>query len=228
MINFPYKLSSTLTNEELKQYFLAYQQGDLEARQILIERNIRLVMYAVNNFYNNSPYEEDELFSAGLIGLIKSVDTYDFSKNIAFITYALKCIKNEILIFMRNNYKHLIVESYDKKDNNNETNIIDTISTKEDFTESLENKELYAFIDQCLLKLPSKDQEILKSYFGFGNNEPKTQEEIAKIFNLTQPNISREMKKNLQKIKNELLKEKLIEFRINQDSPKRTYNRKSG
>lgn len=226
MINFPYKLSSTLTNEELKQYFLAYQQGDLEARQILIERNIRLVMYTVNNFCTNSSYEEDELFSAGLIGLIKSVDTYNLNKNVAFITYSLKCIKNEIFIFMRNNYKNLNVDSYDKKNDSNETNVIESISTNEDFTESLENKELYAFIDQCLLKLPAKDQEILKLYFGFGNNEPKTQEEISKIINLPQPNISKKMKKNLQKIKNELLKEKLMEIRNEPTSSRRRYNRK--
>lgn len=101
-------LSQPFSEEELNIYFRNMKNGDLNARNAIIEHNIKLVInIVIKNFYN-TPYEINELVSVGLIGLIKSVDTFDINKNVKFITYSVTCIKNEILEFLRKNKKILL------------------------------------------------------------------------------------------------------------------------
>ena len=99
--NLPYPLSK----EELYQCFQKYYSGDKEAKEKIIKSNIRLVIHQALKFYN-TPYEQEELISVGLIGLLKSVDTFDETRGVSFVTYASHCINNEILMFIRVNKKH--------------------------------------------------------------------------------------------------------------------------
>ena len=94
-------LPKVLSEDELKFYFSRYKTGDVEARNIIITSNIRLVFNRVLKVFINLPYEKNELIEVGLIGLIKAVDTFDYTKNIKFNSYAARCIENEILMFIR-------------------------------------------------------------------------------------------------------------------------------
>lgn len=104
---FEFYLPPRLTDEEIKHYFELYRLGDKEAYRILIERNLRLVVFIAKK-YESTNIEIDDLYSIGNIGLIKAVSTFDLSKNFSFATYASRCIENEILMFLRKN-KHILV-----------------------------------------------------------------------------------------------------------------------
>ncbi len=109
--NLPYPLSDQQTIE----YFTKYKNGDLDAKNIIIEHNIKIVLSIVLNQFVNSIYDKDDLLSVGLIGLNKSVETYNISKDTKFYTYATKCIINEILMYIRKNNRHVKVESLDRE-----------------------------------------------------------------------------------------------------------------
>ena len=107
------KLPEPLNSKELNFYFEKMHAGDTKARKVIIEHNIKLVLFQVEKFFNHTPYEPQELVSVGIFGLIKSVDTFDTSKKIQFSSYASKCIHNEILMFIRKCKKHLNDNNFD-------------------------------------------------------------------------------------------------------------------
>lgn len=205
----------TLKYNELIEYMKLIKLGNLKAREILINSNVALVISRVLKKFSNTPYENNELISTGLIGLMKAVDTFDIEKGYKFSTYAAKCIDNEILIFLRKGKKHLETDSLNRVFISNQdgdlTTLEELITDGYDFTLNLFEKEELKEIRNQVERLNERDKEIIKLYFGFYNNRRYTQEEIAKLLNIKQSNISKKLKKIIIKIKQNMLEEDLIE-----------------
>lgn len=209
-------LPRPLSKEEMRVCFEKYKEGDMVARNTIIVHNIRLVMHEAGKFQNTS-YELEEIVSIGIIGLIKSIDKFDIEKNFEFATYAARCIDNEILMFMRKNKKHFNCESIymtlgetlDVK----ERRLIDTLEDfKSNFGLDYEIKDTYREVRKIVEKLPDNDRKIIMLYFGFIDNRPYTQNEIAKKLNISQSYISKLIVRTLKKIKDEIEKNKLVEM----------------
>jgi len=201
------ELPKPLNKEQLIDYFEKYKNnGDVEAREKLIEHNVRLVMKVVHSF-KNPLYSKEELVSLGMIGLIKSVDTFDYTRGINFSTYANKCIVNEILMFLRNENKgqnnismqHTLIAGSKSKRQINIEDVLEDESS--DFVADYEKKELYLSLHKVIDKLPQKEQEIINLFFGLKDGRPLRQREIASILNISQSYVSRIVVKTLEKIK---------------------------
>ena len=198
-----------LTSEEEKMYLTQMKNGDEEARNILIERNLRLVAH-ITKKYSTTNVEQDDLISIGTIGLIKGINSFDPSKSVKLSTYVSRCIDNEILMFLRSN-KKLGAEVFledpigkDKDDNtvtlqevleNNEKNIEDEVDLK------FKIKKLYQKMKD-VLKL--REKTILELRFGLDGNKPKTQNEIAKSMGISRSYVSRIETKAIEKLAKEI------------------------
>ena len=193
--------------EEL-DYLIKAQNGDINARNILIEHNLRLVVFIAKKFENCRETLED-LVSIGSIGLIKGINTYKVDKNIRLATYASRCISNEILMFIRKNKKRngdISLEdalTYDGE--GNELHLEDIVGT----TEDLVYKEYEKMVDIEALKkyidtLNERDKKIMVMRYGLNKGEEYTQKEVANILGISQSYISRIEKKVIKKLKNVL------------------------
>ena len=185
-----------LSSEEEKQCIENMKNGDEDAKNILIERNLRLVAH-ISKKYSTTNIDQDDLISIGTIGLIKAINSFDNSKNIRLATYAARCIDNEILMFIRSNKKTkaevFLNESIGKDKDDNEITLIDVIEKEEMCVDDeidlrLKIKELYNKMKEIL-----KDREkmILELRFGLGGKRPKTQHEIAEILGISRSYVSR-------------------------------------
>ena len=198
-----------LTQEEEKVYLTKMKNGDEEARNILIERNLRLVAHVAKK-YSSSNIDQDDLISIGSIGLIKGINSFDMDKSFKLATYIAKCIENEILMYLRSNKKRAC-DVYlnepigkDKDDNevtlqevleNNERNVEDEVDLK------FKVKRLYEKMKKIL-----KDREkiIIELRFGLNGQKPKTQKEIAKMMNISRSYVSRIESKAIGKLAKEI------------------------
>jgi len=197
----PPPLDKTLEEELV----IKSQNGDLNARNKLIEHNLRLVVY-LSKKYDNTMYDLEDLVSIGTIGLIKGVKTYKLDKNIKLATYASRCIDNEILMFLRKNKRRKVEVSFEDSINfdgdGNELHLEDVLGTDGDIVE----KEYEDVVDKQILvnvidKLPSRDKEILTLRYGLNNSEEYTQKEVADMLGISQSYISRIEKKAIKKLK---------------------------
>lgn len=196
-----------LTLEEEKLYLDKYKEGDKKARDILIERNLRLVAHVAKK-YNQCDREMEELISVGTIGLIKAIDSFDGSKGNKLVTYASKCIDNEILMMMRNGKKRLrdvsLYEPVGTDREGNEINLLDIIENNEkDMCDEYAKKEnikwLYQKLDETLTK---REKSIIVMRYGlYGGNEI-TQREVAKLLNISRSYVSRIEKRAIQTLRN--------------------------
>ena len=213
---FVVSLPEPFSKEEVYSYFKKMYEGDKIARDEIIKHNLRLVV-SESKKYVSEYYEQEEIVAVGVIGLIKGVDTFDITKNYEFATYAIRCINNEILMFLRKNKKHTNNESIDKtlgtdKDGN-ELKIGNTLYDENThFVLDYENKECYKIIREVIMDLNDRDREVIMKYFGF-NDEPITQKEIAKLLGLSQSYISKLVKNVLKKISKQLEQKEIIEVR---------------
>lgn len=198
-----------LTSEEEKLYLLQMKDGDEEARNILIERNLRLVAHVVKK-YSNTKIEQDDLISIGTIGLIKGINSFNVDKGSKLSTYVSRCIDNEILMYLRST-KKLNAEVYlnepigkDKDDNvvtlqevleNDERNIEDEVDLK------MKIKKLYSKIGEIL---KDREKSIIELRFGLDGHKPKTQHEIASMFGISRSYVSRIETKAISKLNKEL------------------------
>ena len=208
MKTFPKPLS---TKEEQK-YLLQLKQGDKNARNILIEKNLRLVAHIVKK-YSVSDMDMEDIMSIGTIGLIKAIDTFEMDKNIRLATYASRCIENELLMMFRNG-KKLAKEVYMNEaihiDNaGNTISLIDIIESRdEDIADKLEvienEKKLYSYIEE----LSKREKFIIYNRYGLGGRKEMTQREIAKLLGISRSYVSRIEKKALYKLKNKYKKVK--------------------
>lgn len=182
--------------------------GDDEAKRILIEHNLRLVVYIARKFENTGINVED-LISIGSIGLIKSVNTYKNDKNIKLATYASKCIENEILMYLRKTANRKTEISIDEPLNvdwdGNELLLSDILGTDNDVIyKSIEEKIDKELLCEALSKLPQREQNIMNLRFGLITGYEKTQKEVADYLGISQSYISRLEKKIIERLKKEI------------------------
>lgn len=206
------KLEKSLTKEQTKEYFKKYRNGDLNAREILITHNIRLVIYKVRTQFGTCPYDKEELVAVGIMGLIKAIDSFDIDRNIELTTYAVRCIENEIKMFMRKNNKYLVNESFDSIIDEETEFKLEKILYDEnaDFVSKYEDQELREHIIKIIDSLDERNREIMKLRFGF-YGEMYNQTEIGNLYHTSQSYISKIISKNIRKILNTLCDQQFIE-----------------
>ncbi|MEZ0535673.1 RNA polymerase sporulation sigma factor SigE [Caldicellulosiruptoraceae bacterium PP1] len=196
--------------EELEVLNKIHNEKNEELKRILIERNLRLVVYIARKFENTKINLED-LVSIGTIGLIKAINTYNLEKNIKLATYASKCIENEILMFLRRNMHNKVELSIDEPLNvdwdGNELLLSDVLGTDVEVVyRKIEYEVEKETLKKAIDKLPIREKKIVELRFGFGQEGEKTQKEVADILGISQSYISRLEKKILNRLKKELAK----------------------
>ena len=184
-----------------------------EAKALLIEHNLRLVVYIAKKFDNTGVGVED-LISIGTIGLIKSINTFNPEKNIKLATYASRCIENEILMYLRRNSKHKMEVSIDEPLNvdwdGNELLLSDILGTDEDVIyRDIENEVERKLLLKAIDKLSDREKTIINLRFGLGtpDGQEMTQKEVATLLGISQSYISRLEKKIMKRLKRELIRE---------------------
>ena len=183
-----------------------------QAKKVLIEHNLRLVVYIAKKFDNTGVGVED-LISIGTIGLIKAINTFNPTKNIKLATYASRCIENEILMYLRRNNKTKLEVSIDEPLNvewdGNELLLSDILGTEEDtIYRDLENEAERKLLVKAIGRLSNRERMIVRMRFGLGtlDGEEKTQKEVADILGISQSYISRLEKKIMQRLKREMVR----------------------
>ncbi|MCH1961063.1 RNA polymerase sporulation sigma factor SigE [Romboutsia sp. 1001216sp1] len=198
-------------NSDEESELLQRLEKDEEVKTILIERNLRLVVY-ISRKFENTGIDIEDLISIGTIGLIKAVNTFKLNKNIKLATYASRCIENEILMYLRKNNKKKVEVSFDEPLNidldGNELLLSDVLGT--------ENDEIYKIIEEeidkdllvmALDRLSDREKQIMELRFGLINRgREKTQKEVANILGISQSYISRLEKKIISRLKKEMKK----------------------
>ncbi len=199
--SFPKPLSA----KEEKECFEKMERGDTDAKNKVIEHNLRLVAHIVKK-YHNSGVDQDDLISIGTIGLIKAVSGYSFKKETKFATYASRCIENEILMYFRSLKKSAqdvyISDPIDTDSEGNSLSLIDIVaderSVDEDIEEKLRSEKLYKYIAECLTP---REKIIVKMRYGLCSTIPLTQREVAAKLKISRSYVSRIEKKALSKLK---------------------------
>ncbi|GAB6137092.1 RNA polymerase sporulation sigma factor SigE [Halanaerobaculum tunisiense] len=202
-------LPPPLSNQEEEFLLAKLADGDKTVKSVLIERNLRLVVYIARK-YDNTGIDIEDLVSIGTIGLIKAVNTFDVSKNIKLATYASRCIENEILMYLRKNNKKKSEVSFDEPLNidwdGNELKLSDVLGTDMDliykYIEEEVDRELLV---EAMEYLSERERKIMILRFGLNNkNKELTQKEVADILGISQSYISRLEKRIIEKLKNKV------------------------
>jgi len=203
---FPEPLKPKEEQECIEKMFL----GNVDARNKLIEHNLRLVAHVVKK-YESKENNQDDLISIGTIGLIKGIDSFKSDKKIKITTYVAKCIENELLMYFRSNKKHNNNVSlndsigYDKE--GNEINLIDVIPIEDNnILEDLNTKDNIESLNKFLCILNEREKEIIQKRYGLNNLKSQTQKEIAESLNISRSYVSRIEKRALGKIYREFIK----------------------
>ena len=199
-----------LSKSEEEECFQKMEEGDKEARDKLIEHNLRLVAHIIKKYYSSYSDQED-LISIGTIGLIKAVESYKHDKKTRFATYASRCIENEILMFFRRSKKTnkdvYIQDPIDSDKDGNSLSLMDMMKSDENIMEEIEQKlneeRLYKIIEE---KLSPREKNIIVMRYGLYNTSPKTQKEIAELEGISRSYISRIEKNVVEILKNEFEK----------------------
>lgn len=203
-----------LSKEEEEIYIQKYQQGDTEARNKLIEHNLRLVAHIVKKFETKEG-DIDDLIGIGTVGLIKGIDTYKPNHNVKITTYCAKCIENEILMYYRgdkkNNKNISIYEGIGFDKEGNEITILDILKTKDpDFLEEIHKNDNIKLLKKYMNTLTKREKEILVKRYGLDGNDEITQKEIAEQLGISRSYVSRIEKRATTKILREFIKNKKI------------------
>lgn len=200
------KLPEPLSKEEEEFYLVMATDGDIMAKDKLIEHNLRLVVFLAKK-YENTGVDLEDLVSIGTIGLIKAINTYSMDKQIKLATYASRCIDNEILMYLRKNKRvrtEISLEdslSYDAE--GNELHLEDIIGTDKDIvTKNIEEDNDRRVMMEEIDKLNKRDKEIMTMRYGLLGQEEKTQKEVAEILGISQSYISRIEKKVIKRLRN--------------------------
>ncbi len=189
---------------EERKYLSLAAAGDLEARNILIERNLRLVAHIMKKYYTQTADQED-LISIGTIGLIKAISTFDATKGARLATYASRCIENEILMHFRAQRKSAgdvsLSDYIETGKEGNALSLMDVVCTEEDLFEDLETRQTYLRLHRYLRsELTSREQKILILRYGLGGKPPLTQRETAQLCRISRSYVSRIEKRALEKL----------------------------
>lgn len=201
-------LPPPLSKDEEEELVNKLNNGDENIRSILIERNLRLVVYIARKFENTGVYVED-LISVGTIGLIKAVNTFNPEKKIKLATYASRCIENEILMYLRRNSKIKAEISFYEPLNidwdGNELLLSDILGTENDTVYNLIEDEVdKQLLIMALKSLNDREKEIVRLRFGLNGTREKTQKEVADMLGISQSYISRLEKKIIKRLKKEI------------------------
>ena len=203
--SFPRPLSAA----EEKEYLERFAAGDLEARNVLIERNLRLVAHIIKKYYTH--YDDtDDLISIGTIGLIKGINTYRPDKGVRLATYASRCAENEILMYFRSTRKNaaetLLSDALDTDGDGNSLSLLDILSEDEDMDARLQSDEMCQALRRCIDEvLDAREREIIRLRYAIGGGEPLTQRETAQRCGISRSYVSRIEKKAIEKLRAALL-----------------------
>lgn len=203
-------LPPPLSAEEENYLMKHFDDAGMDVRSILIEHNLRLVVYIAKKFENTNVNVED-LISIGTIGLIKSINTFAPNKNIKLATYASRCIENEILMYLRKSTRQKTEVSIDeplKADwDGNELLLSDVLSSDEDIvSRDIEDESEMEMLHAALNKLSPRERKIMDLRFGFSDGEEMTQKEVADMLGISQSYISRLEKRIIGRLRKELVK----------------------
>ncbi len=193
-----------LTLAEEHHYLELYKNGDIDARNVLIERNLRLVAHIIKKYYATSK-DQDDLISIGTIGLIKGISTFDHKKGARLATYAARCIENEILMYFRNQKKRQndinIDDPIESDGEGNTLTFMDIVYEEEDYAENLDlkinTKKLYEYLEQ----MPEREKRILIMRYGLYNTKPLTQKQVASKLGISRSYVSRIETKALKRMR---------------------------
>ena len=193
-----------LKAEEERFYLERFAQGDLEARNVLIEHNLRLVAHIMKKYYTPNG-DQDDLISIGTIGLIKGITTFKADKNVRLATYVSRCIENEILMYFRSQKKLKgevsLSDSIDGDGEGNALSLMDTISVDDDMLEELDTRDSCAKVRRCVRQcLDKREAMIITLRYGLSGEHPLTQREIAEKCGISRSYVSRLEKKALKKL----------------------------
>ena len=208
------------TPKEEQACIAKIRQGDEQAKNSLIEHNLRLVAHIVKKYYA-STVEQDDLLSIGTIGLIKAASTFDYDKGTRFATYAARCIENEILMYFRRKKKNAqdvyISDPIDTDGEGKSLTLMDILADERSIYESIEAKfnceQLYRLMNTCL---DDREREILYLRYGLGGTRSYTQREVASRLGISRSYISRIEKKALEKLKSKF---DSVEEKVQEKSP---------
>lgn len=197
-------LPEPLEKEEEEKYINLFLNGDMKARDKLIEHNLRLVVFLAKK-YENTKIDLEDLVSIGTIGLIKGVNTYQNDKNIKLATYASRCIDNEILMYLRKTKRKRTEVSFEDSlsfdSEGNELHLEDVLGTDDDIVTKPIEEELDKYMMyQEVSKLEDRDREIIELRYGLNGKKEMTQKEVANLLGISQSYISRIEKKVIKKI----------------------------
>lgn len=203
----------SLSQAEEQKCLTDYKNGDMNAKNKIIEHNLRLVAHIVKKYSSNQE-EQDDLISVGTIGLIKGVNTFDESKGIKLATYASKCIENEILMYFRSKKKSAqdisVNEPIDADSEGNPLTLMDIIFTEDDTAEKTDEKitieKIYKHIDELENE---REKTIIIMRYGLYDTEPYTQIEIAEMLDISRSYVSRIEKKVIEKLRYKLTDNKI-------------------
>lgn len=191
-----------LSKEEEAEYLRRWEAGDIEARNALVEHNLRLVAHIMKKYYTRE--DTEDLISIGTIGLIKAINSYKPDKGVRLATYASRCIENEILMYFRSRKKAAgdisLSEALDVDGDG--LSLMDVVAQDEDMAEQIGRGEMCRALKGCIAEsLSDREAKIIRLRYGLGGNEPKTQREVAEMCNISRSYVSRIEKKALEKLK---------------------------
>ncbi len=202
--SFPPALSAKEENEYLRRY----KNGDMQAKNVIIEHNLRLVAHIIKKYCSNTN-EQDDLISIGTIGLIKAVNTFDDTKGIKLATYASKCIENEVLMYFRSQKKTAqdisINEPIDSDSEGNPLTLMDIISVEDTIADDIDNrmmiKKLYKYVEELE---DEREKTIIILRYGLYGQKSMTQIEISKLLRISRSYVSRIEKRVIEKLRKKL------------------------
>lgn len=194
-----------LTQQEEEKYLKLAAQGDIQARNILIERNLRLVAHIMKKYYAQTADQED-LISIGTIGLIKGITTFDASKGARLATYAARCVENEILMYFRSQKKSAqdvsLSDYIETGTDGAALQLLDVVSDREDLLEDIchreDRKKVCSAVDRVL---SPQERQVIVMRYGMDGEAPKRQREVAKALSISRSYVSRIEKRALEKLR---------------------------
>lgn len=194
-----------LTQEEESRYLQLASQGDLEARNVLIERNLRLVAHIMKKYYAQAADQED-LISIGTIGLIKGIESFDPAKGARLATYAARCVENEILMYFRSQKKSAqdvsLSDYIETSADGAALSLMDVVAQDSDMMEQVSDREdIRKMIRAVDLVLTPQERQVILLRYGLGGNAPKRQREVANITGISRSYVSRIEKRALEKLR---------------------------
>lgn len=197
-----------LTAEEERQYLELCAKGDLDARNVLVERNLRLVAHIIKKYYTQAEEQED-LISIGTVGLIKAVNTFKADKGIRLATYASRCIENEILMYFRRTKKLQgevsLNEAIETDGDGAELSIGDVVGKSDTMLEDLQDKDDRALVRRLVAeRLTEREADVIRRRYGLEDRVPQTQRQVAAAYKISRSYVSRIEKKALGKLEEAL------------------------